>query len=137
LFEVIKWIDFSVYYGHRTPEEQLELFKKGRQEIFESWQIVDKKAVVTYKDGFKRLSNHNYTPSRAADLWAFPIDWKDLERQAYLAATIVSTSWELYRREVVEFPLEWGADWNNNGIIEDERFVDRPHLQENRNPIML
>jgi peptidoglycan L-alanyl-D-glutamate endopeptidase CwlK len=25
--------------------------------------------------------------------------------------------------------LVWGADWNNNGRTDDERFVDRPHVQ--------
>lgn len=25
--------------------------------------------------------------------------------------------------------LLWGADWNNNGRSDDERFVDRPHFQ--------
>ena len=30
--EVIKEFDCTVIYGHRTPEEQFELFKKGREE---------------------------------------------------------------------------------------------------------
>lgn len=25
--------------------------------------------------------------------------------------------------------LLWGADWNNNGRTDDERFLDRPHIQ--------
>jgi len=31
--EVIKYFDNTILYGHRTPEEQLELFEKGRLKL--------------------------------------------------------------------------------------------------------
>lgn len=46
--EVIKEFDCTVISGHRSPEEQFELFKKGRQEIDGVWKKVG--ATVTNLD---------------------------------------------------------------------------------------
>lgn len=65
-------IDFGISHGHRTPEEQFELFKKGRQEFSNGiWMVVDDRKVVTYCDGYEKLSKHNYDPSRANDVFAY------------------------------------------------------------------
>lgn len=55
-----------------------------------------------------------------------------------LAADVVSRSrlwapdpffWEALALAARRHGLRSGADWNNNGRSDDERFVDRPHLQ--------
>lgn len=54
---------------HRTPKEQLALFKKGRKLVSEGkWVIVNKSEVVTNVDGTKVLGSHNYYPARAIDV---------------------------------------------------------------------
>lgn len=55
-----------------------------------------------------------------------------------LAADIISRSmhwnaspwfWETLGLSARRHGLVWGADWNNNGRTDDERFADRPHIQ--------
>ena len=55
-------IDFGIIYGIRTPEEQYELYKQGRTK---------QGNIVTYKDGYRELSTHNYSPSKACDIACF------------------------------------------------------------------
>lgn len=37
--------------------------------------------------------------------------------------------WQALGAACLNFGLVWGADWNSNGRTDDERFVDRPHVQ--------
>ena len=54
---------------HRSPEEQLALFKKGRTLNSDgTWTVSDKSQIVTNVDGLKVLGAHNYKPSRAIDV---------------------------------------------------------------------
>ena len=54
---------------HRTPEEQHELFKKGRILDIDGHVLkIDHSQVVTNCDGIHILSAHNYYPSRAVDV---------------------------------------------------------------------
>lgn len=53
---------------YRSPEEQFELFKKGRVLTeFGTWIVKYKDEVVTNVDGYKIIGAHNYNPSRAID----------------------------------------------------------------------
>lgn len=54
---------------HRTPNEQFDIFKKGR--TFKNGAWVKTGEVVTYKDGFVNKSRHNYLPSTAVDIVLF------------------------------------------------------------------
>ena len=62
-----EWLDFAVISGARSAEEQHELWLKGRDE---AGMIVDQSKVVTYKDGYNRISNHQ----PKADGWGAAID---------------------------------------------------------------
>lgn len=53
---------------HRTPEEQFLLFQKGRVLEGTVWRIEDKSRIVTFMDGHKLMSNHNYYPAKALDV---------------------------------------------------------------------
>ena len=37
LHEAIKFYDFSVIHGHRSPELQFELYQKGRKLVGKKW----------------------------------------------------------------------------------------------------
>lgn len=52
-------IDFGITHGLRTPDEQFELFKKGRELKNGKWSVIDKSKIVTFVDGHKRKSKHN------------------------------------------------------------------------------
>lgn len=113
--EVIKRIDITVLFGHRTKEEQFELFRQGRDLIGGAWTITDKKKVVTNLDGKIKLSQHNYTPSRAIDIAPYPIDFKDLKRFDEMGEIVLEEA------EKLGVKLTWGKNF--------KKLVDRPHFQ--------
>lgn len=115
--EVIKEFDCTVIYGHRTPEEQFELFKKGRERIDGWWKVVDKSKVVTNIDGKTKKSKHNYKPSKAVDVVPYPLDWNDIESFKLLASVVKRKALEL------GINIEWGGDWVS--------LKDYPHYQIN------
>lgn len=64
-----KW-KIKITHTHRTPEEQFNLYKKGRKynQDKKYWIITNYALRVTNRDGTKRLSDHNYYPSKAFDV---------------------------------------------------------------------
>lgn len=119
-------IDMTAVYGHRTPEQQFELFKKGRKEVNGVWVIEDKLQVVTYKDGFKKLSEHNYYPSHAIDIFPFVAgtvsyrEWHCI----FMAGVIMAAA------KNVGAGLVWGGNWDNDGEpMTDQTFQDLGHFQ--------
>ena len=111
--EVIKEIDCTVIYGHRTPEEQFELFKQGREKKDGWWVKVG--ATVTNLDGNIKKSKHNYLPSKAVDVVPYPLDWKDIESFKNLAIVVKKKAEEL------GIEVEWGGDWVTP--------IDMPHYE--------
>ena len=105
--EVIKGYDCTILCGHRDVNEQFELFKKGRKEVNGVWVVKDRSQVVTWKDGIKNLSKHNYYPSEAVDAAPFPIDWEDIQR---------FKGFEEYVRGVadsLDIKIRCGAEWGD------------------------
>ena len=125
--EAIKWspIDFGVSHGYRSPEEQNELYKKGRTEPGQ---------IVTYLDGYNKKSKHNESPSQAVDIYCSPSEiMYDPEHLCAVGGVIMATAARLYEEGKINSRLVWGNDWNKNGILikkdGSERFVDIPHFQ--------
>ena len=114
--EVIKEVDCTVICGHRSPEEQFELFKKGRENKNFKWVVVDKSKVVTNIDGRAKKSNHNYLPSRAVDVVPYPLDWNDISAFKKLGEVVKRKAKEL------GIKISWGGDW--------QTLKDYPHYEE-------
>lgn len=102
---------------HRTPEEQFQLFKKGRNNLGTlenpEWEVTDAEKVVTNCDGFKKLSKHNSYPSEAIDV---VVVYKDTKR----------TLWDtkLYKpliKIAEKYGLVSGGSWKS--------FQDWPHIE--------
>lgn len=127
--KVVENFDNTIVYGHRTPEEQMELFKQGRAFINGSWVIVDKSKVVTFKDGTKEKSNHNYYPSHAVDATPFPIDWKDHKRLYYFAGIVMGVARQLKEEGKITHDLRWGGDWDSDNDMKDQTFMDDCHFE--------
>lgn len=119
--ELIKHIDYSVVFGERTPELQFELYKKGRTEVDGEWIITDKSKVVTYKDGYKKLSKHNYSPAQAIDIIPYPSRYSDVNKLKELGRMFMIVASMMYDRGEIEKEIEWGGNWKT--------FKDYPHLQ--------
>jgi len=96
--------------AHRTPEDQFELFKKGRTFKNGSWVKVG--PVVTNIDGLTRLSMHNHLPALAIDIGIFD------PTGSYLGD---SPSYAHVKLGAVAAGMDWGGDWTS--------FIDRPHIE--------
>lgn len=122
------WAGYTLHLTctHRTPEEQFELFKQGRHNYGSintpDWQKIDyddtvptaeREAVVTYADGDKALSPHNYYPSRALDVVVVNTTNKAVTWQDIYYVTLGD-----YARKL---GLVWGGSWS--------RFKDMPHFE--------
>lgn len=106
LDEAIKETDFTVICGHRGKAEQEAAFAAGNS-----------------KARFGQ-SPHNFEPACAVDVIPYPFkDWNDNEGFKRIAKAILGAAKRL------GVPVRWGADWNQNGRTDDERFVDTPHFE--------
>ena len=125
-------IDFGISHGHRSPEVQFELYKQGRKEVNGVWKIEDRRKVVTYCDGYEKKSKHNYSPSKAFDIYAFvngKATWNK-DYLLYLGGLIIGVSEMLLEQEKITHKLKWGANWNmDSEIITDQTFIDMPHFE--------
>mgnify|MGYP002631494203 CR=1 FL=1 len=110
--EAIKTFDFTVLYGYRTPEEQLDLYKIGRHLDGDSWEVVGK--TVTNLDGTVKKSKHNYRPSLGVDIAPYPIDWEDIDRFNTMVQIVKHAALKL------GINITAGADW---------KMKDFPHFE--------
>jgi peptidoglycan L-alanyl-D-glutamate endopeptidase CwlK len=126
--EVIKHFDCTVIYGHRTPEEQFELFKKGRKQRDDgTWAVIGH--VVTYLDGYDKKSKHNECPSKAVDVIPYPIEWSNVNRMRVFAGFVLGIATMLKAQGKIKNDIVWGGDWDSDTVLKDQRFNDFPHFQ--------
>lgn len=125
--EAIRWspIDFGVSHGQRTPEEQNELYQKGRTTPGD---------IVTYLDGYEKKSKHNESPSDAVDIYCWPREiMYDQEHLAATVGVIMATAARLLEEGMITSRIRSGGDWNRNGVFvhkdKNERFIDMPHIE--------
>lgn len=71
-------------------------------------------------------SAHNWAPSIALDVCPLPVNWKNTKPFVVLAQQVI-----LPLANAMQIPIRWGGDWNMNGNIHDESFVDMPHYEMN------
>lgn len=107
--------DFGITYGYRSPEEQNNLYQKGR---------TGPGTIVTYCDGYTRKSKHNYKPSQAVDIICYDEDGKPTWDEKYyksVATHILDVADRLYEDNKIEHKIVWGGVW--------EKLKDYPHFQ--------
>jgi peptidoglycan L-alanyl-D-glutamate endopeptidase CwlK len=107
--EVIKHYDCSIIEGHRGEKEQNEAFDKGFSK-------------VRYPN-----SKHNQSPSMAADVVPYPIDWKDTSRLLLFAGIVIGISKSVLKDTGYE--LISGVDWDNDLNVKEHSFMDYPHFE--------
>lgn len=109
-------VDFGIAEGYRSLELQQKYFKEGKSRI----------------DGITRKGKHNYQPALAVDFYPWVNGKMDyhLETVSHLAGFIMGIAALLLQQGKISHELRWGANWDMDGqIIQDETFVDRPHLE--------
>jgi peptidoglycan L-alanyl-D-glutamate endopeptidase CwlK len=114
-------VDFGISEGHRTVERQNELFNQGKSKI----------------DGINVLGKHNHKPSLAVDIYTYHPDLEtrkkiayDKVHLAYISGLVQSVAEELYKKGEISHGIRWGANWDNDNIIDfDQSFDDYPHFE--------
>lgn len=103
----ISEIDFDISCAYRSREEQKALYKKGLSQL----------------DGTSKKSKHNYTPSRAVDIYCYNGSKADYshDKMHYMAGLFRAVSEDLYKRGITKNQLRWGGWW--------EDFPDMPHYE--------
>jgi len=95
--EVIRHRDCTVLCGHRGKQEQEQ----------------------AVRDGFSKAkfgqSRHNYSPSLAADVMPYPIDWQDKQRIKEFSEFVKGLA------AGMNIPIQWGGDFRS--------FYDAPHWE--------
>ena len=103
--EVIKYVDCTVTCGHRGKEDQNKAVEEGRSK-------------VKFPKG-----RHNSSPSRAVDVYRWPVDFKDLERQTLFAGFVLGVANQM------GIKLIWGNDWDGDWETKDTGLNDYPHFE--------
>lgn len=104
--EAIKHVDFTVLEGARSKERQAELVRQGKSKTMKSKHIPG-------DDGL----------SHAIDIIAYPIDWKDKERQLLFAGYIKGIA------NALGIKIRMGADWDGDFYTKDQTFNDLVHFE--------
>lgn len=109
-------VDFGISEGNRSLKRQKLLFDAGKSKI----------------DGITKKGNHNYSPSRAFDVYAYvngKASWRE-SYLAYLGGVIMGTANRLYEEVKIKHKIRWGGNWDMDGeIITDQSFIDMPHFE--------
>lgn len=103
--EVVKTYDCAVICGFRNEEDQETAFVQGFSK-------------VRYPN-----SKHNSYPSKAVDVVPWPIDWNDTKRFYEFGAIVIETA------KKMGIKIRWGGDFNQDGNLKNDRFVDLPHWE--------
>jgi hypothetical protein len=79
------------------------------------------------EDGLSRLQypngKHNVTPSLAADVAPYPIDWEDYERFYWFGGYVIGAA------DSLGLAIRWGGDWDSDMDFKDQTLVDLIHFE--------
>jgi len=87
---VVKDFDCSVTEGYRNEEAQNRYYDEGKSKL-------------KYP-----LGNHNHQPSRAVDVYPYPVDVNDRDRFHFFAGYVRSVADQL------GIKIRWGGNWSND-----------------------
>lgn len=109
---LIKYIDFTVVTGHRSPEEQLKKYNQGFSKV--------------------KVGKHNSMPSMAIDIQPYPLskDSREKREQFYfLAGYFMGIAKMLKAVGTISHDVRFGGDWDRDGEITDNGFDDLYHFE--------
>lgn len=97
--------DIFLVCGERNEKEQNEAVRRGMSK-------------VKYPN-----SKHNRFPSEAMDTCPSPINWKDIKK-FYIMYRVMKVVAERFNLRI-----RFGADFNQDGNLKNDKFVDMPHCE--------
>jgi len=103
--EVIKVWDCKVTEGHRGEKAQNDAYDKGYSKL-------------RWPNG-----NHNSFPSKAVDVYPFPIDYKDTKRFYHFAGIVLGIASQM------NLTIRWGGNWDQDYDLNDNGFQDLVHFE--------
>jgi peptidoglycan L-alanyl-D-glutamate endopeptidase CwlK len=108
--EVIKHYDCTILEGHRSNEEQEELFNQGKSKL---------------KAG---KSKHNNTPSLAVDVAPYHIkkpniDWDCADNFYLFSGYVLGVANQL------GIKIRWGGSWDKTLDVRNNKFNDLVHFE--------
>lgn len=103
-------MDIYLVEGHRGKERQTQAYAGGFSKVF-----------------FPN-STHNTLPSNGMDTAPFPIDWQDLKRFRYMNSVMMNVAARLEAQGKIS-KIRFGADFNMDGNLTNDKFVDLPHCE--------
>lgn len=109
--EVIKSFDCQVLEGHRGEAAQNKAFDDGNSKL-------------RYPNG-----KHNASPSHAADVAPFPIDWNNSRRMYWFGGYVLGIAQMLYDEGKIAHKIRYGGDWDSDKDIDDNNFDDLVHFE--------
>lgn len=109
--ECIKYRDVIILEGHRNQAAQDEAYRTGHSKL--KWPN----------------GNHNSNPSLAIDMGYYPNTYRSTKDALYFAGWVMGLARMLYNIGKMKHKVRNGADWNRNGLVSDESFVDIFHFE--------
>lgn len=98
-------LDIAAIEGHRDEEAQERAWRQK----------------LSHKRWPESL--HNRDPSHAIHLVPWPLDWRDTERFYLLGGVVLAAA----RLEGVA--IRFGGDWDGDGQVRDQTFMDLAHYE--------
>lgn len=120
LGEAIHYVDFSIIESDRDKDTQNRYFNEKKSKL--KWPN----------------SKHNLklgqVKSDAADILPYPSGWpnKDMKKWAqfaYVIGVIRGIAEQMYKEKKISTRLRFGFDFNKDGRLFNDRFIDAPHVE--------
>lgn len=107
---VVEHYDCTVTEGHREQAAQDAAFASGASRV--RWPH----------------GKHNSIPSRAVDVYPYPVNFKQRERFYHFAGFVQGMA------AAMGISIRWGGDWDGDRDIYDQSFYDLPHFELDGEP---
>lgn len=110
---VLKFVDCSIVDGHRDKETQDDYFYSKPRRSKVQWPN----------------SKHNKMPSQAMDLYMYPIEINNTNRNYWFAGVVFGIAKMLYEQGIMKHKVRGGWDWDGDNDFKDQDFNDLVHVE--------
>ncbi len=109
--EVVKYLDCTILVGYRSEIDQQLAFTSGKSKL-------------QYPN-----SAHNKTPSMAADVTPYPLNFAYDLRINHFAGYVMGMAQKLKDEGKMTHSVRWGGDWSGDPMFPKQALSDRDHFE--------